>query len=325
LQIAEAVRNGDPVARVPLPTLYSAMVPESPLVGHWLEQLQTDISVIKVELRDEDAQSYSEKYLEQQGRRLLELGRPMVHQRAGGENLHAALDAYSRWIAGKYVHVDKRPTVWGGTQGRLLAFVRRHLPDCVLGELTSRRVEELIDILRLRPAGENGEPVSVSWTQSFIKQFRRFLRWLNGRPEFGWRRPFDLELARVQIPRTAAERAARFRSSQVATYREEELQTLWQNANRFQRLLMLLGLNCGFGRAEIASLELNEVFLHQRHPHAYDLGYRSVARRAGFSVFARRREFTANTSCGRRRCKRSNGGWGNVRPSTSIRTSLRCS
>lgn len=57
LNIAEAVRKGDAVARVPLPIPFSALIPESPLIGDWLDRLQNDITVIKVELRDEKAEA----------------------------------------------------------------------------------------------------------------------------------------------------------------------------------------------------------------------------------------------------------------------------
>src|SRR5262249_424945 len=52
LALAEAVRNGEAVARIPLPLPFSAMIPESPLLGDWLHRLQTDITVVKIELRD---------------------------------------------------------------------------------------------------------------------------------------------------------------------------------------------------------------------------------------------------------------------------------
>jgi hypothetical protein len=37
-------------------------------------------------------------------------------------------------------------------------------------------------------------------------------------------------------------------------------------------LLLLLALNCGFGRAELASLELGEVLLHCPHPRPREVG-----------------------------------------------------
>src|SRR5262245_66090227 len=59
LAIAEAIRNGDAVAQIPLPLPFSAMIPESPLLADWLHRLQTDITVIKIELRDDEAQKQS--------------------------------------------------------------------------------------------------------------------------------------------------------------------------------------------------------------------------------------------------------------------------
>jgi integrase len=132
-------------------------------------------------------------------------------------------------------------------------------------------------LLRLRPNGKHGKPVSVSWTQNCIKQLRQFLKWLNRSPEFAWKRPTDLELPRIHIPLTAEEKSARGRSLQVQTYTLEELRLLWEHASPFRRLLLLLALNCGFGRAEIASLELGEVLLGQKHPHEREVGYSSSA------------------------------------------------
>jgi len=77
---------------------------------------------------------------------------------------------------------------------RHVSFLRRVLPDGPLAALDAQHVDELLDLLRLRPAGEDGRQVSVAWTRNVIKQFRHFLRWLNRSPEFAWKRPADLEL-----------------------------------------------------------------------------------------------------------------------------------
>jgi hypothetical protein len=90
-----------------LPSPVSALLPESPLLADWLERLQTDITVIKVELRDDGAQQHCQEQVQKQGQRLIELGRRMLHRPGGGETLHAALDAYARWIRSKYLGVDK--------------------------------------------------------------------------------------------------------------------------------------------------------------------------------------------------------------------------
>lgn len=273
--IAEAIRNGEAVARVPLPPPYSALIPENSHIGDWLHRLQNDFTGIKVELLNQKAQEDSEECCKKEGKYLLDLGRRMSHQRIGGETLRNALNAYSQWIPSKYVDVEKKPTAWSATQVRQIAFMRRILPDCELADLNVERIEEMIEILRLRPSGETGKAVSVSWTQNCIKQFRHFLRWLNKSSQFEWRRPTDLELSRVRIPLTLEEKSARGRSAQVQTYAPDELKALWHHGAPFQRLLLLLAMNCGFGRAEVASLETADVLLRRKHPHEREVGWDS--------------------------------------------------
>lgn len=273
LAIAEAVRNGQPVAKVPLPCPLSVLAPESALIGEWLDQLQADITVVKIELEDPQANENAEENLQKQGRRLLDMGRRMLHKKAGGETLHAALTAYGRWIESKFLDTQKRVTPWGRTQDRQVSFLRRNLPDVPLAALDAHRIEELFDVLRLRPTGDNGRQVSVDWSRNVIKQFRRFLRWLNRSPEFAWKRPADLEFGQVRIPLNPAEKGRMARNSQVETYNPKELQTLWEHASPFNRMMMLLALNCGFGSAELASLETADVLLRSRHPHEREVGH----------------------------------------------------
>jgi hypothetical protein len=169
LAIAEAVRKGEAVAKVALPVPFSALVPESPLVGDWLDRLQNDITVIKIELLDPEAEKGAERFLQVHGQRLLDMGRRMLHKKAGGETLHAALTTYSKWIETKYLDAEKRITQWGRAQVRHVTFLSKHLPDGPLAALDAHRVDELIDVLRLRPAGSDGHSVSVAWTRNVIR------------------------------------------------------------------------------------------------------------------------------------------------------------
>lgn len=251
LAIAEAIRNGESVAKVPLPLPLSAMTPESPLITAWLDQLGRDFTSIKIELRDEDAQAKSEEQLQKHGQRLIEEGRRIIQKVVGGGTLHAALDACTKWIGTKHVDLDGRLKPWGATQTRQVAFIKRYLTNVQIGEMDAAKIDELIGVLQRRPAGEGSAPVSVSWTRNCIKQLRHFFRWLNKRPEFGWKRPADLEMEPIRIPLTPREKYAQARPRQVETYTLDELKPLYEYATPFQRLLMLLALNCGFGRAEV--------------------------------------------------------------------------
>ena len=274
LTIAEAVRLGKSEVHVPLQIPESVMKPESPFIGHWLDMLQKDITVIKIGLQNPIAQEHSEEQFRREGTRLLELGRQLLRKNATEDTLFAALDAYGRWATTKYVDLDKKPTQFGASQLRQVAFLKRHLPDFPLSDLDSSRIESLIETVRMRPIGKKGKPISLAWTQNCLKLLRSFLRWLNRSPEFSWKRPFDLELSPVRVPLTSGEKTGIMRSAQVQTYTAEELKLLWKYATPFQRLLMLLALNCGFGRGEIASLEMADVHLRRSHPHAREVGHK---------------------------------------------------
>jgi hypothetical protein len=194
LAVADAFRNGDPVAHIPLPRDLAALPPEHPLVWEWLDRLRNDISGIKIELQDEVGERLSEQQIQQHGQRLVDKGRRMLLKKAGGQTLHAALDAFSKWVESKFIDIEtKKLTQWGSTQTRIATFLKRHLPNCAIQELDAQRAEDLLDILKNRPLTEDGNRSSVAWTKSCIKLFRSFLRWLNRTLEFDWKRPADLE------------------------------------------------------------------------------------------------------------------------------------
>jgi hypothetical protein len=116
----------------------------------------------------------------------------LLFGRTSCQSLHAALDAYLRWIQARCVTAERRPTAWCGTQEWQIELLRAHLEDIPLSHLDTERAEELLEVIRLRPQGKRGKPVSISWTQSRIKRLRHFLKWLNKVPDFEWKRPADL-------------------------------------------------------------------------------------------------------------------------------------
>ena len=153
LAIADAVRNGEAVARMPLPLPMSAMVPDSPHITAWLDDLGRDFTGIKIELREEDGQAKAQDQLQKHGERLVEAGRRIIQKVTGGGTLHAAFDAYSTWVGSKYVGTGRQVTPWGATQGRQVAFVKRHLADMSLGEMDAARIDDLLGVLQRRPSG----------------------------------------------------------------------------------------------------------------------------------------------------------------------------
>ena len=99
---------------------------------------------------------------------------------------------------------------------------------------------------------------------NYLGTLIRFLKWLDRSSGFDWNKPFAFGEADTRIrrlPRDHAEKGL----EQAPTFSLEELRLLMRYAQPFERLLLLLGLNCGFGRAEIATLLVGEVYLRQAH------------------------------------------------------------
>src|SRR5207248_2303859 len=133
-----AVRGGEAVAKVPVPSFLRDQADDAELVVSWLQDLQADLPVIKIELSHKGLQEAGEASWRARGRELIEHGRRLIR---GGtaQSLHQALDAYTRWVEATYLDAHRRPTGWGGAQARQVAFIRRNLPDAPLGDLDARR------------------------------------------------------------------------------------------------------------------------------------------------------------------------------------------
>ncbi len=272
LTIAEAIRNAEPIVRIPLPERLGQFGLESPSVGHWLDQLRRDVPFIRIELFDLEKNRDAELQIQGEGTRLIEQGRRMTRQGGGGESLHTALTAYVEALSKKHVNLDGTVNPTGTTQMRQAEFLKDVFPDEQLVELDTARILLLQDMLALRPAGKRVARIAARSAKNYIKQFRHFLRWLNMAPGFSWKRPSDLEFTAIRIPETTQEKAAAARTARVQTYTIDEIRVLWEYASPLKRLLLLLGLNCGFDAKMIATLQPEDVYLHQKHPHETEIG-----------------------------------------------------
>jgi len=274
LCVAEAIRNGEAVAQVPLPEQLASYDLQSASVGYWLDGLRRDFCdvPVRIELLEPDKQAEAEQEIRLRGTELIEEGRRMVRQRAGGERLHTAFKEYEEHLERKHTGLDGRVTPTGTTQVRQSGFLRDTFPNCDLAELDTARILMFLDTLAMRPRGQKVERIAARTARNYIKQFRHFLRWLNTAPGFKWKRPSDLDIGTVRIQETPEEKSRAAHKSRVQTYTTEEIGVLWRFATPFRRLLLLLGLNCGFDAKMIATLQPKDVLLHQKHPHEEEVG-----------------------------------------------------
>ena len=105
------------------------------------------------------------------------------------------------------------------------------------------------------------KPVTVRTAQNHIKQIKEFFRWLHKNSDYEWRKPDDFDDLVVSVKSNLREKAAKVSPVAVDTYRLDELCVLYKYATPLERLFFLLGLNCGFGQAEIATVLVKEAEL----------------------------------------------------------------
>jgi hypothetical protein len=241
----------------------------------WLRRLQQEFPIITLKLADEDVYKQGvDKAASRQRlfQKLADREANLAAPKEDTQRLHAVLDAYSDWVRATYRTPPPESRVkQSGT--RLLFHVRKlkeNREDMPLSDFGLAVIEGMIDFWKNRPLTKKGNPASPDTVKGVIKTIRHFVRWLNRNTAFNWRKPADLEFMPVRVSLTHAENAKKIRTLQVDTYSLDELVTLYRYATGLERLLLLLGLNCGFGQAEIASLQVDEIHLEQKHPH-YDL------------------------------------------------------
>lgn len=191
---------------------------------------------------------------------------------ASQQSLHQALDVYGEWIGKNHPGEttddgETLPSQWGVFQRKVIARLKRHHANCPIGSLDFNAVEELLMYWRNRPKVKGKDKqITAKTAKHTLWQLRDFFRWLHRNPDFAWRKPEDFDEIKVSVRRLPGEVNAKGSPEQVKTYGLEELCLLYRYATPIERLLLLLGLNCGFGTAEVGTLRLNEIALRTQHP-----------------------------------------------------------
>lgn len=189
-----------------------------------------------------------------------------IRSKTPSATLYQAFKRYQAYLQTEYFrHESGHISPWGQIQVRQIKNLQHHHSDRLLSQLDSTAVAELIGYWRRRPCKlGTKEPISAKAASHYLGTLMRFLTWLHASSEFDWTKPqafkdFDRRIRR--LPSDHAKRSL----EQVETFSLDELRLLMRYGQPFDRLLLLLGLNCGFGRAEIASLLVGEVQLRKAH------------------------------------------------------------
>ena len=207
-------------------------------------------------------------------------GQPDALRSTGGPTLHEAMREYVGFIEREYFSPEHdRITDWGRTQVRQMEALIRHHPDMILANVGFDAVDDMIGHWRQRPFKiKTKKPVARKSAVNHIAQLKRFFGWLHRRSEFDWRKPEEFGEISTSVVSDIMDRQRKL--AQVDTFSLEELTLLNEYATPFERVFLLLGLNCGFGRAEIATLLIDEVRFHSAHAklHQELLGFETTER-----------------------------------------------
>ncbi|EAQ80610.1 hypothetical protein [Blastopirellula marina] len=183
-----------------------------------------------------------------------------------GATLYQALTAYEKYLEKEYFDPNSdHISAWGKTQVRQVKNLKNHHPDLFLSRLDSDALGELVGYWRRRPFKTGTTvPMTAKSASNYLGTLVRFFKWLDKSSKYQWNKPFAFSDMDTKIRRLASDLAKKS-IEQVDTFSLDELRLLMRYGKPFDRILLLLGLNCGFGRAEIGSLLVGEVHLFKGH------------------------------------------------------------
>lgn len=105
--------------------------------------------------------------------------------------------------------------------------------------------------------------MAVKTAEHQITALKSFVRWLSRSEKYDWKKPESFDEIRTRVNDPSKSVRPQITPDDIFTL--DELVLLNRYATPLERCLLLLGINCGFARAEIASLTVGEVVLRTAH------------------------------------------------------------
>jgi integrase len=186
---------------------------------------------------------------------------------ATGRTLREAFDAYE--VQTKRDNTNSNGlSAWGKTKLDQIHSIRSYLGDerfggqdllaLDLAELTYQRCGEIYGVFRCRPLTLRTNlqrRMTPASAKNLIKELGNFFDWLDGAEEFEWTEPRRFRsIVKTPEKLTPEEQYERRQAKKKSVIPTEHIQTLLEYALPIERILLLLGLNCAFGAAEVGQL-----------------------------------------------------------------------
>lgn len=190
--------------------------------------------------------------------------RELSGQRPLAGDLHEVLEAFSRQLETTF-HDPTHDCIsdHGKTKQRQCKTLLRLLPCVPLTELDYSGCQYLYDIVRNRPAKEDGNPYERKTCQHLMATLTQALDHADVSNCWRWELPAKFARIKKTVARLEQDNSKRV---EVATYSPAEIKTLWRFARPNERLLLALALNCGMGADQIGRLTIDRVVLRDDKP-----------------------------------------------------------
>ena len=207
------------------------------------------------------------------------VGTPPSDQVAVG-TLHKALSGYIDYIR----EHGKQDSTGGLTSGirkniEQLEALRAAYDDLPLWRLDLDGIERLVGHWRNRPKTKRGHRCSASYAKRMIKTLWRLLNWIDKQPVYHWTMPkgaADISHKPVALAEDHGKHETAFRTTTKKTYTPEQLAAIVKHADKFDKAIIGVAVNCAFGASEIGQWRMSDYQLHVKHPHAASVGIEST-------------------------------------------------
>lgn len=197
---------------------------------------------------------------------------------ADTRTLHEALDAYSKHLdeTGKRNQGGDLSSRTRKCQDRL-RYLRDHHEDCPLWKLNLPYIQKMAAYWQNRPTTRRGNRCSWDHAHDMLKEFFRFLSWLDEHPNYKWEMPKGVtKISRSPNALPEDVRREAFQTVNKSTFTPQQLAFIAEQAGKFGRALIGICVNCAFGASEVGQWSTSLYLIRKAHPHASKVGVDST-------------------------------------------------
>lgn len=207
-------------------------------------------------------------------------GLPTNWADAEQRTLHDAIDAFKEHRK-SISKLGKDSAISTSTRKNLkqLDYLKQHHQNISLWNLDLPTLQTMTAYWRNRPHTKKGERCSWDHAHDMLKEFFRFLSWLDEHPSYKWTMPRGadkISRSPVKFPTDDRNHNEAFRTIAKDTFDIEQLVILADNVDDFGKAILGVCVNCAFGASEIGQWPTNLYTFHKAHPRAKEVEFDST-------------------------------------------------